>query len=220
VERKFSIIIPTMFRRVDILNQLLETLYSDPAVHEVILINNCELSYRLPIIPLNNKLVIVSKGRNLYVNPSWNLGVTLASQDYIAILNDDIVISDKLFTGVCQVDFEKIGILGACHPMIEEVNNPTRFATPSFEILGARIRPWGFGIFMAMKKSDYVKIPEDMLIWCGDDYLFHTIAKSGKMNALMGSPIKTKMSATSDDKAFDDIKNRDVELYNSKYKIQ
>jgi hypothetical protein len=189
-------------------------------VHEVILINNCELSYRIPIIPLHHKLIIVSKGRNLYVNPSWNLGVSLSSQDYIAILNDDIIISDKLFTGVCQVDFEKIGILGACHPMIEEVNNPTKFSVASFEVMMARIRPWGFGIFMAMKKSDYVKIPEDMLIWCGDDYLFHNIAKSGKMNALMGSTIKTKMSATSDDKAFDDIKNRDVELYNSKYKIQ
>lgn len=209
-----------MFRRPDILNQLLENLYQDPMVEEVILINNSELSSKVPQIPLNNKLLIVSKGRNIYVNPSWNLGVSLSSQDYIAILNDDIIISDKLFTGVCQINFDQVGILGACHPMIEETETPTKFSVPSFEILGARIRPWGFGIFMAMKKSDYVKIPEDMLIWCGDDYLFHNIAKTGKINALLGSPIKTKMSATSDDKVFDEIKNRDVELYNSKYKIK
>lgn len=209
-----------MFRRPDILSQLLENLYQDPMVEEIILINNCSLSDKIPGIPLNNKLLIVSRGRNLYVNPSWNLGVELSTQDYIAILNDDIIISDKLFTGVCQLDFDTIGILGACHPMIEETDNPTRFSIASFEILGARIRPWGFGIFMAMKKSDYVKIPEDMLIWCGDDYLFHNIAKKGKINTLLGATIKTKMSATSDDKSFDEIKDRDVELYNSKYKIK
>lgn len=209
-----------MFRRPDILSQLLENLYQDPMVEEIILINNCSLSYKIPVIPLNNKLLIVSRGRNLYVNPSWNLGVELSTQDYIAILNDDIIISDKLFTGVCQLDFDTIGILGACHPMIEETDNPTRFSIASFEILGARIRPWGFGIFMAMKKSNYVKIPEEMLIWCGDDYLFHNIARNGKINTLLGAPIKTKMSATSDDKSFDEIKDRDVELYNSKYKIK
>lgn len=219
MERKFSIIIPTMFRRVDILDQLLQNLYQDPMVEEVILINNCNLTESIPVIPLNSKLLIVSRGRNLYVNPSWNLGVKLSTQDHIAILNDDITISDKLFTGVCQLDFDNIGILGACHPAIEEIENPTRFSIPSFEILGARIRPWGFGIFMAMKKSNYVEIPEEMLIWCGDDYLFHNIASKGKINTLLVAPIKTKMSATSDDKIFDDIKNRDVELYNSKYKI-
>jgi hypothetical protein len=37
---------------------------------------------------------------------------------------------------------------------------------------------------------------------------------------LLGAHIKTKMSATSDDKSFDEIKDRDVELYNSKYKIK
>jgi hypothetical protein len=219
VERKFSVIIPTMFKRVDILDQLLQNLYQDPMVEEVILINNCNLTESIPVIPLNNKLLIVSRGRNLYVNPSWNLGVKLSTQDHIAILNDDITVSDKLFTGVCQLDFDNIGILGACHPAIEETENPTRFSVPSFEILGARIRPWGFGIFMAMKKSNYVEIPEEMLIWCGDDYLFHNIASKGKINTLLVAPIKTKMSATSDDKIFDDIKNRDVELYNSKYKI-
>ena len=208
-----------MFRRVDILDQLLQNLYQDPMVEEVILINNCNLTESIPVIPLNSKLLIVSRGRNLYVNPSWNLGVKLSTQDHIAILNDDITISDKLFTGVCQLDFDNIGILGACHPAIEEIENPTRFSVPSFEILGARIRPWGFGIFMAMKKSNYVQIPEEMLIWCGDDYLFHNIASKGKINTLLVAPIKTKMSATSDDKIFDDIKNRDVELYNSKYKI-
>jgi hypothetical protein len=72
---------------------------------------------------------------------------------------------------------------------------------------------------MAMKKSTYVKIPEDMLIWCGDDYLFHQTARTGKMNALMGCPIKTKMSATSDNPIFDEIKNNDKHLYETKYKI-
>jgi glycosyltransferase involved in cell wall biosynthesis len=220
MERKFSVIIPTMFYRSDILCELLETLYADTSVYQVIVINNLELGSIIPKLPINDKLLMCSKGRNLYVNPSWNLGVTLASEDYIALLNDDIVIPDKLFTGVSQIDFDSIGILGACHPMIEQVENPKKFAVPSFELMMARIRPWGFGIFMAMKKSTYKMIPEEMLIWCGDDYLFHQTALSGKPNVLIGCPIKTKMSATSDNPIFDNIKNNDKEIYETKYKIK
>lgn len=220
MERKFSVIIPTMFRRVDILSQLLENLYLDPMVEEIILINNCNVSDYTPSIPLNDKLLIVSKGRNMYVNPSWNLGVKMASQDYIAILNDDIIIADKLFTAVCQIDFDQIGVLGACHPVIEEMENPTKFSISSVEILGARIRALGFGIFMAMKKSNYPVIPNDLLIWCGDDYIYHTLVQSGKMNAYLGCTIRTKMSATSDDPIFEQIKNKDLETYNLKYKIK
>ena len=220
MERKFSVIIPTMFKRVDILSQLLENLYLDPVVEEIILINNCNVSDIIPPIPISDKLLIVSKGKNMYVNPSWNLGVSMASQDHIAILNDDIIIADKLFTGVCQIDFDQIGVLGACHPMIEEMENPTKFSIPSFEILGARIRALGFGIFMAMKKSYYPVIPNDLLIWCGDDYIYHTLVHSGKINAFLGCTIKTKMSATSDDPIFEEIKNKDLEIYNLKYKIK
>jgi hypothetical protein len=58
-----------------------------------------------------------------------------------------------------------------------------------------------------------------MLVWCGDDYLFHQNKLVGKQNYVLISPIQTKMSTTSDDPVFDKVKEKDLEMYNSKYKI-
>jgi hypothetical protein len=72
---------------------------------------------------------------------------------------------------------------------------------------------------MAMHKNNYIKIPEDMLVWCGDDYLYHQNRILGRQNYTLVCPIQTKMSTTSDDPIFDEIKNKDLELYNLKYKV-
>ena len=120
MERKFSVIIPTLFKCQSILNELLESLYEDDAVSEIILIDNTVFEDPIPTIKFHNKMTMYSAGKNLYVNPSWNYGVSLAKEEYIAILNDDITIPNNLFTVLCQADLKEIGIIGACHPMIQQ----------------------------------------------------------------------------------------------------
>lgn len=220
MENKFSVIIPTLFRCPSITSELLHTLYEDDAVSEVILIDNTVFHDPIPNIPFHSKLVMHSSGKNLYVNPSWNYGTELAKESLIAILNDDIVISNNLFSILSTVNFKEIGIIGACHPMIQQEENPKRFENLDVAILSLNFRSWGFGVFMAMHKDTYIKIPEDMLVWCGDDYLFNQIMNKGKENYVLYAPIKTKMSTTSDDKIFDDIKQNDIVLYETKYKIK
>ena len=56
MNRKFSIVIPTMFKCPDITNELLGNLYDDPAVSEVIIINNTEDSNNVTKININKKL--------------------------------------------------------------------------------------------------------------------------------------------------------------------
>jgi hypothetical protein len=220
MESKFSVIIPTMFKCPEITSELLNTLYEDDAVSEVILIDNTVFHDPIPNIPFHHKLKMHSSGKNLYVNPSWNYGVELAKENLIAILNDDIVISNNLFSILSTVDFKEIGIIGACHPMIEEHENPKRFDNLDVAILSLDFRSWGFGIFMAMHKEAYTPIPEDMLIWCGDDYIFHQAVKKGKENYVLYATIKTKMSTTSNNNIFDIIKDNDVILYENKYKLK
>jgi hypothetical protein len=50
--------------------------------------------------------------------------------------------------------------------------------------------------------------------------LFHQNKALKKQNYLLACPIQTKMSATSDDPIFDKVKEKDLEIYNLKYKIQ
>jgi hypothetical protein len=208
-----------MFRCVDITNKLLANLYADPQVSEVILIDNSEDVENINKIIIDQKLQIHSQNKNIFVNPAWNLGVSIAKEDNLAILNDDITIPEGIFTGLAQIDLKKEGILGACFATIQTVDKPERFTVKEINIVSILERTWAFGVFMVMHKDHYVTIPEDMQVWCGDDYLYHQNRILGRNNSLMVFPIQTRMSTTSDDPVFDEIKNRDVEVYNSKYKI-
>jgi glycosyltransferase involved in cell wall biosynthesis len=219
MENKFSVIIPTMLRCVGITNSLLESLYEDPSVSEVIIIDNTEDQSNIDKITINEKLQIHSQGKNIYVNPAWNLGVRIAKEDRIAILNDDITIPNNLLSGLTQANFEGTGIIGACHPTIQQVETPTRFEVDEVSLYPVQDRMWGYGIFMVMHRNAYINIPEEMLVWCGDDYLFHQNKALGRQNYLLACPIQTKMSTTSDDPVFDKVKEKDLEMYNSKYKI-
>lgn len=219
MERKFSVIIPTMLRCVDITNNLLDNLYDDPQVSEVIIIDNTEDPINIEKIHLHEKVQIHSQGKNIYVNPAWNLGVSIAKEDFIAIINDDITIPERIFTSLAQIDLSTVGILGGCFATIEKVEKPVRFTIKEASIAAIPERTWAFGIFMVMHKDHYITIPEDMKVWCGDDYLYHQNRIMGRTNHLMIIPIQTRMSTTSDDPAFDVVKNNDVEIYNSKYKV-
>jgi glycosyltransferase involved in cell wall biosynthesis len=219
MENKFSVIIPTMYRCVNITNILLESLYDDPSVSEVIIIDNTEDKSNIEKITTNEKLHIYHQGKNIYVNPAWNLGVTIAKEDTIALLNDDITIPNNLFSSLSKIPLKELGIIGACHPTIQQVEHPNRFNIETAELHPVEIRMWGYGIFMAMHKKTYITIPEDLLVWCGDDYLFHQSKMLGKQNYVLMCPIQTKMSTTSDDPVFNTIKEKDVELYNLKYKV-
>ena len=222
MNRKFSVVIPTMLKCVDITNKLLTTLYDDPAVSEVIVIDNSYEDNK-PNKPselvTDDKLNLVVPGYNLFVNPSWNLGVSLAKEEYIGILNDDITIPENVFSGISSINIEDMGVFGASHPHIIQTEAPQRFTVEQIHIQHTSIRNWGFGIFMIMHKSRYVEIPDFIKIWCGDDLIFHTHMNGNRYNVNLLFPIMTKMSATSDLPEFDAIKQNDLLLF-EKYKKQ
>lgn len=214
----FSVIIPTMFKCINITNELLANLYQDPFVSEVILIDNTENYNDTVKLLYNDKLKIKPQSKNIYVNPAWNLGVSIAKEDYIAIINDDITIPENVFTGLSQASIENLGVIGANYLTIQEVQIPKRFVINEFNLVEVYQRTWGFGIFMVMYKNHYENIPEELKIWCGDDYIYQQNRLSGRYNYITTFPIQTKMSTTSDNPIFDELKNKDLEIYNLKYK--
>ena len=80
-----SVIIPTVQKKLEVLKTLVGILEQDSSVSEIFIINN------KPDIPLNlsgSKLKIYTPEENLYVNPSWNLGVSKIQNDIFVLMND------------------------------------------------------------------------------------------------------------------------------------
>ena len=92
---KWSVVIPTLWKSPRIYN-LLESLQKTPHVGEIILIDNAP--EHTPDLPKLEKLKILSKGVNIFVNPAWNLGVSEATFPNIALCNDDIEFDTRLFS--------------------------------------------------------------------------------------------------------------------------
>jgi hypothetical protein len=81
----YSVIIPTMWK-CDRLTTTLNELNEVRSVGEIILIDNTNNAYEVNI----EKVRHIKEGKNTYVNPAWNKGVSLAKYDKVIILNDDI----------------------------------------------------------------------------------------------------------------------------------
>lgn len=84
-----SVIIPTVQKKLEVLKRLTELLEKDNSVSEIFVINNKpEISLDLR----GDKLKIYTPEENLYVNPSWNFGVSKIKNDNFVLMNDDLLI--------------------------------------------------------------------------------------------------------------------------------
>ena len=125
---------------------------------------------------------------------------------------------------MCIRDRDK-GIVGIDVASVIKVDS---FSSKNITFLDRKIdlksiinRGWGFGIVMAAHKKSYYKIPENIRIWYGDDYLVQMNNEVGKVNYVIDDiPIFTKMSATSDLPEFEEIKNIDTLMYDRVVKWQ
>ena len=137
---------------------------------ELIIIDNKNSEYT------NNsdKITIIKPNKNLYVNPSWNLGVSIAKGDYICLLNDDIIFNIKtLKKGLDQLLLidSNFGIF-ASH-ILEGWNKRLAMNKDDDQITIKEldVRVWGFGMLMLMKKENYYMIPPEFKVFFGDDFL-------------------------------------------------
>ena len=164
-----SVIIPTLFKCPRIVETIFE-LSESKVVGEIILIDNTGIKKNLDI----PKLKYVLEETNTYVNPSWNKGVRLSSNDNICILNDDIWFDWKYLEDIEDFLNKNDCIIGMSE---ENYNTPS----PIFNISKIEPdwktpkghRPMGWGCCFFLNKKNWVEIPSNMLIWAGDDFLFY-----------------------------------------------
>ena len=211
---KVSAIIPTLWRAKEFTDHLVNVLVEDKSVGEIIIIDNEPADFFYD----NEKVVMLRQEENIYVNPSWNLGVEESDYDKFIILNDDIIIPYNFVSQLEKWLTEDRGIIGIDKPSVIKVadcsNENITFLDREIALKSIVMRDWGFGIVMAGHKKSYHKIPENIRIWYGDDYLVQMNNEQGKVNYVIDDvPIFTRMSTTSDAEEFNEIKNVDTLMY-------
>ena len=187
----FSVIIPTLWKSHRTAS-LLADLENCPLVGEIIIIDNANSGYQS-----NGKIKIVSQKCNIFVNPAWNLGVKLAQYEQICIANDDINFDTDVFS---YLNGRIEGVIGM------DTNNYSSQKSSTFATVRINERNWGWGCLFFINKKDWVDIPEQLLIACGDDYLISQIYAF----VVSGVWIRTEVSTTSFSVEFFGIQEQDA----------
>lgn len=176
---KWSVIIPTLWKSSRI-HRLLTDLEACESVGEIILIDNA-----------NGEKVNLSKVKhfvmeeNIFVNPAWNLGVTLSENENIAILNDDVNFDTSVFEWLLTQDYGTCGMAWENYQIKEN---------RTYQLFDMNERPYGWGCAIFTSQTDYTHIDERLKIACGDDWL---IKNSRKPMMLRGLKVESEISTTS-----------------------
>ncbi len=225
MQNKISIIIPTLLRRDDILNACINVLLKDPAVDEIIIINNNPKK----TFEYNNKIVkIFNQEENLYVNKSWNKGISLIKNEIFGLLNDDIVPCHNFCTQIIEsgiLDKPDTGLLGMNLSFMpdfgvdeDELENPEipEFAKLEFKPLIDidTLSDWGCAILG--QKENYYNIPDSLKIVHGDNYLLYKNKSNNKQNySICGLPVKHIHSLSVRSRGFEQILMQDLKNWMS-----
>lgn len=190
---KISVLIPTLQKNVNVLYKLLEILKSDSSVNEILIINNALKEF--PNFIEDEKVKIYTPNENLYVNQAWNLGTMLLENDNVLIINDDILCCENFCTKILESNIlnnESTGLVGIDCTYINQYNRntvtdismPNNDENEKLKFIPIKnylmTGDWGSAFFF--KKENYYKIPYDLKIIYGDNYLLLKNLQNGKTN--------------------------------------
>jgi hypothetical protein len=210
----FSVILPTL-QQSSLLIPLMRLYCKSQVVREVIVINNSR-----DIINFEHcKLRVLQPRKNIFVNPAWNLGVSNAKSSCIVISNDDVLFDVRILPAILTFLRRPTGIVGpdrSCFVEVAGFDTPgPQDSIPEPSLVPVSYRPYAYGTLMFMRRRNYTPIPEDLKIWCGDDWLFRH--QRGTNYRLTGIEIASKMGSTSRLPQFTERKKADIRRYREAY---
>lgn len=172
VEAKISVIIPTMWKYKPFC-KFLEKLVTAELVEEIIIINNDINNTPVEDILNHKKIKLHNFDENIFVNPAWNYGVSRALNNKLAIINDDIEYDIKLFEEVYPYIIPENGAIGIFYD--NHINRNITITPTSQEKLG-------FGSLFFIHKNNWINIPNELKVYCGDNFIFDINMIKGKQN--------------------------------------
>lgn len=181
-KKKYSVVVPTMWRMEKEFTEFLSKLSSCEHIDDIVIIDND--SEKRPADLENEKVQIYSFGKNIYVNPAWNFGVSTAKNDLVCIMNDDISFDLTVFERLESILSENCGVVGLC-PGEKDFDQPP-VTDKKIEVV-----PWtgqhtyGFGCLMFIHKGSWKDIPAGLDIYFGDNFIFDYQLSQNKTNFLI-----------------------------------
>jgi GT2 family glycosyltransferase len=206
-----TFIIPTLWRSNKIRETIESINKSDRQDIELIIIDNLNSEYSTN----DPRITVIRAKNNIYVNPAWNIGVTLAKNEYVCILNDDITLNVDCLLN----NFEKFketdpdfGMIGLHKDNISGALS-INYDNDNLELEELDCRTFGFGCMMILKRSNYVQIPTEFKVFFGDDYLYYynKDLKGRKIYKIRGLKTPGEVSVTS--KEFEDTHMQQEHAY-------
>ena len=196
--KKISYIVPSILKFDNLVTQLTSIGNTD-CVGEIIIINNSN-GYKLPDFICNAPIIEIIPSEPSFCNGGWNIGVEKSTQDYVVLSTDDLEFDSNILNIITSNinKIEPFGIIGMDYKFISDeyskVENDISFDQVNGE------REYGFGMMMIMNKSNFVKIPDGLKHWYGDDFLYYSMIEKDLKNYIMRSKtfkLKTKVGSMS-----------------------
>jgi hypothetical protein len=180
-----TIIIPTLWK-CGTTSQLLDDLIQVQNIDEIIIIDNDSNNRPNCSALKNQKITIIDRNANIFVNPAWNIGVKIAKNNCICLLNDDILFDTKVFDLIDEQMLLSVGLIGL------DMYNAT--GAPRIE----KIVDWphAFGCMMFVHKTKYKQIPSELKVMWGDTLLVRNSINDG-LYVVRGSAVSNTISITS-----------------------
>lgn len=181
-----TVVTPTMWRVPGLFLQALNNYILCDKIDEIIIINN-DVG-RTPYLwsELNHeKIKILNTQQNIFVNPAWNIGVSIAKNDKICLANDDIIFDMRLINKI----YDRIIPSNGVHGIIagEAAFNQPLTTDGAIEFMawqnGNHIH--SFGQLMFIHRQNWRPIIDGLNIYFGDDFIFHWHLYRGLINYMV-----------------------------------
>lgn len=169
-----SVIIPTMWK-CEFFPNFLSDLVLSELINEVIIIDNDPQS--ATELPNNPKITLLNFGRNIFVNPAWNVGVSYSTSPIVCLANDDIIFDLRVFDKIAEQMQCHHGLYGlkVNHQTDGDLRFDPYFADDLF----------GYGQLMFVWKKNWIDIPPNINVYYGDNFLFDTQISQSRTNYLI-----------------------------------
>jgi hypothetical protein len=158
-----SVVIPTLWKYLPFCDFLIQVC-ENHHVQDVIIVDNDRTNRPVHDVLLHNKITMLDFGQNMYVNPSWNLGVYHATASIICLQNDDIEFDCGVYDKVDASMQPHMGLISlSCQP-------------PQSDQIEIRLwqgeSQFGCGQLMFINRNNFCHIDPELKVYCGDAWLF------------------------------------------------
>lgn len=177
-QSNISVIIP-VFNELELTANILKQVYENTYIpNEVILIDNGSTENIFGLLQKFPDVKYIRNKENIGVYPAWNQGFKLVQNEIITVLNNDVIITKHFFEKIFNAMQDKT--VGICCPSTVQNKEQGIDNKEQVNLYVQEIgrQGWAFTIRKSVINTIGL-IPEALVFWYGDDWLFNNTRKAG-----------------------------------------